>query len=522
MLALREYQDKARLAVHTAWRAYKRTLIVMPTGTGKTVVFAALAADIVQAGGRVMILAHREELIRQAADKIERTTGLRCAIEKAEECAAGCLERIVVASVQTLLSESRRVELGTFSHIIVDEAHHVLADSYLSVLSHWSDANVLGVTATPDRGDLRDLGRFFDHLAFEYTLPEAISQGYLSKIRALTCPIKIDVSKVQVNGDFQAAGLGTALDPYLPEIAREIAEHCRGRKTLAFLPLIATSRRFVEFLTGVGLRAREVNGESDDRAQALEDFAAGKWDVLANAMLLTEGYDCPSIDCVVVLRPTKVRSLYAQMVGRGTRPHPGKENLLLLDFLWMTERHQLCRPAHLVSDDPEVAEVLSRQSEEDAGVEMDLDESALEEAKKEVVEEREAALAKKLAEMRHRKRDLVDPIQFAVSIGEPALVDYQPVMGADCVPPTPAQIEQLGKVGLFPGDVSSRGHAQALLDAAEARRSGGWSTPRQVRCLERYGWTRAGKLMYADAQKLISRIAANGWRCPHGLRREGS
>lgn len=138
--------------------------------------------------------------------------------------------------------------------------------------------------------------------------------------------------------------LGTALDPYLEQIAAEMVQRCRGRKTVVFLPLIKTSQKFRDLLNAKGLQAAEVNGQSTDRKEVLADFDAGKYNVLCNSMLLTEGWDCPSVDCVVVLRPTKVRSLYSQMVGRGTRLSEGKADLLLLDFLWMTDKHELLPP----------------------------------------------------------------------------------------------------------------------------------------------------------------------------------
>lgn len=514
----RPYQSDAARAVADHWSRIKRTLVVMPTGTGKTILFSLVTLHQVADGARVLILAHRDELIRQAADKLLKATGLAAAIEKADECAAGCLERVVVGSVQTLLSPSRRSALGQFDVIIVDEAHHVLADSYRTVLDHWPVARVLGVTATPDRGDMRSLGSVFESLAYEYTLPRAIAEGFLSPIRAMPCPLKIDISNVAVTcGDFKADSLGSALDPYLPRIAEEIAAHARNRKTLAFLPLIATSRKFVEACKAVGLRAREVNGDSPDRKEALEAFAAGQYDVMANAMLLTEGYDCPSIDCVVCLRPTKVRSLYAQMCGRGTRPHPGKENLLLLDFLWMTGKHQLCRPAHLIAEDDETAQKMVEAEEREPGTEIALDEAAIEKAREEVIKDREAALAKKLAEMRHKRRELVDPIQFGASIGARDVMEWHPALPADNAPPTAQQIDALAKCGIFPGEIKYAGHAQSILAAVAARKDGGMATPKQVRCLEQRGWKHAGRMTYADAQKAINRIAANGWRVPPGM-----
>ena len=185
-------------------------------------------------------------------------------------------------------------------------------------------------------------------LAYEYTLPKAIKEGYLSPIKALTIPLKIDMSSVSVQaGDFKASDISTALDPYLQGIAEEMKKYCQDKKTVVFLPLVKTSQKFRDLLNENGFRAAEVNGDSQDRAEILKDFDSGKYNVLCNSMLLTEGWDCPSVDCIVVLRPTKVRSLYCQMVGRGTRlsPETGKNHLLLLDFLWHTERHELCHPA---------------------------------------------------------------------------------------------------------------------------------------------------------------------------------
>ena len=515
-MELRGYQIAARDAIEREWERVLRTLLVLPTGTGKTVVFSSLARDVVSRGGRVLILAHREELIRQAADKLARATGLACAIEKADEYAAGCLERVVVGSVQTLLSPDRRAALPAPTHIIVDEAHHALSESYQAVLGHWPDACVLGVTATPDRGDMRELGTFFESLAFEYPLPQAIADGFLCPIRALTLPVTIDLrDQKTAGGDWSKEQCAFALEPYLPELTRLYAEHARERKGLVFVPLCATGRKVVAAFQSHGLRAYFCDGQ--DRSQIATWEADGPGSVMVNAMLLTEGYDHPPIDAIAVWRFTKSRPFYCQMVGRGTRIHPGKERLLLIDNLYLTERHSLCRPAHLVADDDEVADKLTEATERDTGRGTDLDEEALTQAKADVIADREAALAKKLAEMRHRRRELVDPVQYAVSVGAPSLVDYRPALPTESVPPTAKQVEALSKAGIFPGDVQYAGHAAAILAAVAGRKAGGFATPKQVRCLERYGWTRAGQMTYAAAQKVISRLAANGWRLPHGL-----
>lgn len=280
-------------------------------------------------------------------------------MEKAEESCLGSWFRITVGSVQTLMRQSRleRFSQDYFNTIIIDEAHHCVSGSYQRILQYFSEAKVLGVTATPDRGDMKNLGSVFESLAYEYSLPQAIREGYLSPIKALTVPLKMDLTGVGIqSGDFKAGDLGTALDPYLEQIAVEMEKVCRDRKTVVFLPLVKTSQKFRDILNAHGFRAAEVNGESRDRNEILKQFDAGEYNALCNSMLLTEGWDCPSVDCIVVLRPTKVRSLYSQMVGRGTRLSPGKDHLLLLDFLWHTERHELCHPANLICENPEVAQ----------------------------------------------------------------------------------------------------------------------------------------------------------------------
>lgn len=369
--ALRPYQEAARKSIHTEWENGRlRTLLVLPTGTGKTIVFASVAADQVRAGDRVLILAHRGELLEQAADKLQRSTGLVSAVEKAESTCLDSWYRVVVGSVQTLQRPARleRFPRDYFGTIIIDEAHHAITDGYRRILDYFEGAKVLGVTATPDRGDMRNLGEVFDSLSYEYKLTDAIKDGYLCRIMAQTIPLKLDISAVGMSsGDYSVGELGTALDPYLSQIADEMAARCAGRKTVVFLPLIKTSQKFRDLLNAKGFCAAEVNGQSADRRQVLSDFEADKYNVLCNSMLLTEGWDCPSVDCVVVLRPTKVRSLYSQMVGRGTRLSPGKKDLLLLDFLWMTDKHELCRPADLVCEDRAVARQMTDNLAESGG-----------------------------------------------------------------------------------------------------------------------------------------------------------
>ena len=518
--ALRPYQQAARDSIHAEWDAgHTRTLLVLPTGTGKTIVFASVAADQVRAGDRVLILAHRGELLEQAADKLQRSTGLVSAVEKAESTCLDSWFRVVVGSVQTLQRTARleRFPQDYFGTIIIDEAHHAITDGYRRILDYFSGAKVLGVTATPDRGDMRNLGEVFDSLAFEYKLTDAIKEGYLCRILAQTIPLQLDITSVTMSGgDYAVGDLGTALDPYLEQIAAEMARRCKSRKTVVFLPLIRTSQKFRDLLNAKGFRAAEVNGQSADRKEVLADFDAGKYNVLCNSMLLTEGWDCPSVDCVVVLRPTKVRSLYSQMVGRGTRLSPGKTDLLLLDFLWMTDKNELCRPADLVCEDRAVARQMTETLAE-SGCPEDIEEAAAQ-ASEDVVAQREEALAKQLAEQRRKKAKLVDPLQYEMSIQAEDLAGYVPAFGWEAGPPSEQQTAALEKLGILPDAVESAGKAALLLDRLNKRRDEGLTTPKQIRCLEKYGFQHVGTWSFEAARHMIDRIAAQGWRgVPKGV-----
>ena len=517
---LRPYQQQARERIHAEWEAgHTRTLLVLPTGTGKTIVFASVAADQVRAGHRVLILAHRGELLEQAADKLQRSTGLVSAVEKADATCLNTWFRVVVGSVQTLQRTARleRFPHDYFGTIIIDEAHHAITDGYRCILDYFGSAKVLGVTATPDRGDMRNLGEVFDSLAFEYKLTDAIKEGYLCRIMAQTIPLKLDISSVTMSGgDYAVGDLGTALDPYLEQIAAEMAQRCKGRKTVVFLPLIKTSQKFRDLLNSHGFRAAEVNGQSTDRKEVLADFDAGKYNVLCNSMLLTEGWDCPSVDCVVVLRPTKVRSLYSQMVGRGTRLSPGKSDLLLLDFLWMTDKHELCRPADLVCEDRAVARQMTENLAQ-TGCPEDIEEAAVQ-ASEDVVAQREEALAKQLEEQRRKKARLVDPLQYEMSIQAEDLAGYVPAFGWEAGPPSAEQTAALEKMGILPDAVESAGKASLLLDRLNKRRAEGLTTPKQIRVLERYGFQSVGTWSFDAAKHMIDRIAAGGWRgVPKGV-----
>lgn len=516
-MKLRPYQVEAKNAVLQKWgEGSQKTLLVLPTGCGKTIVFASIIQERINQGGRALVLAHREELLQQASDKIKTVTGMETALEKGSSTAWDSVLPITVGSIQSLCRANRleRYPRDYFTDIIVDEAHHCLSDTYQNVLSYFDSANILGVTATPDRGDKKNLAEFFDSLAYEYSLRKAVVQGYLARVVAKMIPLEIDLKKVSVScGDYVASDIGHALEPYLEQIAEVMARECVGRKTVVFLPLVSTSRKFCRLLQQKGMKAAEVNGESENRAEVLENFENGAYDVLCNSMLLTEGWDCPSVDCVVVLRPTKSRALYCQMVGRGMRLSPNKENLLLLDFLWMTEKHSLCRPSALVSKSAEIAHKVDSKT---LDVECDILE-AEDQAERDIIKEREDAIAEELQRQRRRKARTVDPIQYAFSIADEDLVNYEPVLEWERAEPTQKQKELLEKWGIDSFSVKSKGKASLILDRLQFRCQNGLTTPKQIRLLERYGFREVGTWQFNEAKRLIGMIAANGWKIRYDL-----
>lgn len=490
-MKLRPYQEKAVEAIRAGWDQWQRELLVLPTGCGKTVVFNTVAHE---RPGNVLILAHRDELIEQSRDKYRRMFGDLPGKIKANETD---LKRVTIGSVQTM---ARRDYTGLFNTVIVDEAHHSISDSYQSVLGQFPDAKVLGVTATPDRGDKKSLARYYDGIAFEYGLRQAVAEGYLCNITARTVPLEIDMSDVKISlGDFQVDSVAETLEPYLPKIADAIRMYASNRKTVVFCPLISIAKELAEMIPG----AREVNGGSPDRKETLEWFdQADPGSVLCNAMLLTEGWDCPSVDCVVVLRPTKIRSLYAQMIGRGTRLSPGKENLLILDFLWLCQKHNLCKPANLISDNEEDIATVTRATTDD---EIDLFDAVTD-----AEEARRTALAEALANQKKKKSKLINPLEVFSLLDDIGLADYEPTFQWESYDATERQVKALESFGID-ADGVSRGYACQILDRVFDRMRENKASIKQINLLRRYGydpidWT------FEQASKKIGALAAVGWK----------
>ena len=517
-MELRPYQHDAVKAIMQGWEGeYQRELLVLPTGTGKTIVFCTVAQQRARKG-RVLILAHREELIEQARDKYHAVTGGYTAKEKADETCIGSDLPVVVGSVQTLQSERRlsRFDPDYFSTIIIDEAHHALADSYQRILGHFPDARVLGVTATPDRGDKRNLAEYFDGIAYEYSLRQAIKDKYLCPLTAYTAPLRIDVSDVKTGfgafgNDYDSTQLGETLEAYLPQIAQSIQENAGDRKTVVFLPLVSIAQQFRDICLAYGLDAREVNGQSVDRSETLDWFdKAGAGSVLCNAMLLTEGWDCPSLDCVVVLRPTQSRALYAQMIGRGTRLSKGKKNLLILDFLWMTGRHDLCKPACLVSDDEDVQQRISAKTQDEEIELLDAEERAEQDINDEVEERRRTTLARAIEEAKRHPKKIIDPLEFFDLYMGGEKFSYEPTFKWEYLPITDKQAAYLSKQGINT-DGMTRGAACSLISRFIKRIEQHLATPKQIKTLEKYGYDGVRDWSFDEASSKIDELARYRW-----------
>ncbi len=518
---LRPYQVEALAAISTAWETRDRTMLVLATGLGKTTVFTeVLRRRRDQLGGRALVLAHRLELLDQAAARLGQA-GLSAELESGgsravkHELLGGA--NVVVATMQTMrgkrLEEWRR---DSFDTVIVDEAHHAVSAGYRAILDWFNKAKILGVTATPDRGDGIALGGVIDHLSYEYGLRRGIEEGYLAPLRVMSVDMPfIDMSKVrttkQEHGrDLSAEDLGNAMKgkAELHKVAIPIARDAGDRKTLVFVPTVEIAHALAEVLSAyVGAsKVASLDGTSDkgDRAEVLKAYQRGDVQFLVNCALFTEGFDAPETSCVAIARPTKSRALYTQMVGRGTRLAPGKTDCLILDLAPENARHSLVSPVDLLDGDP-LPDDLAAAAKKAAMAGGDL--LKLLAGAEEVAKKREAARkldrerAHVVAEAAYRKR-FRDP--FA-ELG----IDGQ--VGEDRGPrATTSMLEALEKCGIKLPVVPSRREASRMFEEIRRRRTSGLCTLKQSRLLQDKGLR--GDLPFAEARNAIDALASNGWK----------
>lgn len=355
---MRPYQETAyRESMAFFASGGKSALVVLPTGLGKTILIAAIAGKVASNGGKILLLAHRTSLVSQMAKEVSSWTGEEVGIFHGKKDIPS--ERIVASTVQSMANGLARWSENHFALVCVDETHHIPASTYQKITSYFGVSKLLGVTATPKRGDRTDVSKLFEKVVSEYTLASAIRDGWLSPIKVKTCRVFVDVKNVEeTSGDYSVSGIGGALAPVLKEVALAIKEEAGERKTIVFVPLVSTAVGMAEIFNRIGMKADWVAGERKDSEKVMEDYHDGKFQVLVNSMLLTEGYNEPSISCLVNLRLTKAVSLYTQMIGRGTRKFPGKEDLLVLDFMWQdkTGRHHLNAKSAVAIASGEIAE----------------------------------------------------------------------------------------------------------------------------------------------------------------------
>ena len=465
----RPYQTECLSAFDAGWAEFDRQLGILPTGSGKTIIFSWMARAAAEQGERVLVLVDQIELADQTVDKMRRAAQLSCEVERAQSSASRRCS-VVVATVQTMARRLAEWVPDHFGLVIADEADKSISEQWQLVLKHFDGhGRVAGFTATPNRTDKRNLGEYYQNIAYQIRLHELIKQGYLSPIVVKQLPIKIDLREVRVKeGDYDRKELHDAITPHLIEAARAIKQHASFRKVLVFVPLIATSVKFVEICRSEGLAAEHIDGTSEDRAEKLSRYDRGEFDVLVNSCLLLRGVDIPSIDCVFMLRPTKSITLYQQAIGRGTRLCDFKENLLLLDPFFEADKRLICKPAHLIAETEEEAKSIVEVAEQAApppgGGGEQLTALDLLGMASEAQALRERNLRKKLEEHQEKTAKTISAEEFALRSNHFEAAEYEPVMKWESQPISEKQKKYLRQAGINTETVKGKGHASKLLD----------------------------------------------------------
>jgi superfamily II DNA or RNA helicase len=407
-IVLRDYQEECVGAVLAGVaRGVGRQLAISPTGSGKTVVFGEVIRRRHRPGGVTVVLAHRDELLKQAGEKLEDAApelAMEIGYVKAKQ--NDVHKSIIVASVQTLARKSRREQLPPdIDTVIVDEAHHIVAPSYQEAIEWLNPDLLLGVTATAERADGKDLEEHFDEIVFARSIEWMVRHGYLCEPRGKRISVDVDLGAVKKShGDFQADDLADKLElANTPDLVLDSwRDYASDRKTLIFAPNVAMAHRMAEVFCAEGIAAEAVDGSTpdDERAAILHRFHTGETRVLSNCAILTEGYDEPSVECIVLAAPTKSNVKYTQIVGRGLRLYPGKKDCLLLDVVGASEDNSIASLPALFGlrdllEGESIGEARRRHERED------------QEAR-----DREAETNRKASEVKERKKRSAESIEF--------------------------------------------------------------------------------------------------------------
>lgn len=520
-LTPRPYQIEAVDAAREALRKARSTCVILPTGMGKTVLFALIARYAIERGRRVLILAHRTELISQAADTLERV-GVVAGVEQGESYARSAFDPMaVVAMVQTLKSPKRLASWPRdhFPLIIIDECHHATAETYQRIIKHFAGAKVVGVTATPDRADDEHISDVFESVAYELNIWDAMTAPdpgpYLCPLRVVRCETEIDLRGLSTTkgGDFNVADLEDRITPLAETLANAIRDKIGERQTLVFTPDCGSASAIATALQALGLRADYVWGDSPDREAKVRAYKQGDIQILCNCALFTEGFDAPATSAVVLARPTKSRSLYAQMVGRGTRLSPGKSECLLIDFAWLTRTHELVRPSDLFDrsdQSAEVAEVMDELIREAAAAGESVDVVEATKRAKEEASRREALRIKarvretRLKWVSYNADNAAENLGVVLRGGGNAVHD----------PASTRQIAALEKFGIADADKMSRRRATKMLDVLVGRAQKGLASMKQVSWLIARGIepAKARAMSRAEASEALDGIFAGSSR----------
>lgn len=511
----RPYQIAAVKAIERRLQEDRSTLLVLPTGGGKTFVFTDLIRR--RPTDRVLVLAHRDELLQQAQARLAKELGEPIGLEQAQNHHDN--ERVIVGSIQTVSMPNRLEAFSpeAFDLIVCDEAHHAVAPTWRRVVDYFANAKVLGVTATPDRADEKAMGQVFDSVAFDYEIEDAIRDGWLCDVTCTRVRIAgLDLSNVRTTaGDLNQGDLETAMkvEGVLQGIADVVYRESGDRKTLVFATSVEGAHRLAEILC----RHREgcavaVDGktEIDERRERLNSHQDGGCQFLVNVGICTEGYDDPSISCVAVARPTKSRALFAQMIGRGLRIAPGKTDCLVIDLAGNSGRHKLASAADILGgkySEGEVAEA-NRQIAKNPGMRAV---DALEAAKAKL--ERDRLAAEAIA----RRKGIVakaiytkSPAELFRTLGMQMPSDIEAAGRFGGKPPSDKQIEYLNTLRMpIPNGITAQ-IASALIAEAKRRRAENLASAKQVGCLSRYGID-ANTMDRGVAGKMMEFLKGRNW-----------
>ena len=526
---LRPYQIEACDAIDREWGQVRSTMLVLATGLGKTRVGSEVIRRRLEANtGRVLWVAHRDELITQARDAItENVPGIRVGIEKAGQFANTYAlhdmhDHVVVASVQTLHEKRRqRFAPHLFGTLIIDEGHHATARTYREIMDHFPDAKVLLLTATPDRGDGVGMGEVADSVAYEMGIQRGIESGFLCPIKVLAINVHgLDLSSVKTTaGDLNQGQLARILesDEVHHEIASPLAEHIGTRQAVVFCASVAQSKALADVIQGYlpSAQIRHVDGSTPEmeRRRILGEYARGEAQVICNCAVLTEGFDAPNTSLIALARPTKSRALYAQMVGRGTRLAPGKTDCLVLDFRGNAGRHSLANPLDLLAGRPlsdDVKKELAKREKD--GKVLDLD----------AIAETEEEVAKRIREeeaKRARQAAIRVKAQYAVARMDAFYSEFEPPNRShDTRPATDRQVSGLEKFGVDRDKAENMTFRQAsdMLDRLTKRARDGMATYKQSRWLAKQGIR--FDIPKSVAAQIMDAAANDHWRVPQWAR----